>query len=145
MDDDTVLAMARAEREKLLKRLDAIDKVIRTYAPPTASAQAPVPHRREEVSTGSKGRDENRFTGMSETMQVLNAAEAYLRSKGPGARAQSSELYEAIIKSGVRINTPEAKKAKNRVAAALSHAKSRFFNERYRGYGLIEEQQPMDS
>jgi hypothetical protein len=149
MGDDAILAAARAEkarllteRERVIKRLEVIEQVIRAYAPE-------IQHSREiKMASGTNGHDADGYTisseweGWSEKAAILSAAEAYLRSKGADARAKTTELYEAVIRAGVRINAPDPRRAKDRVSGHLSGAKNRFNNEPGRGYGLNRQ---MDS
>jgi hypothetical protein len=136
MDDNGILAAARAEEQRLLRRLDAVRQLIHTYAP-----EGPLVSRQVTPAMGN-GHDheqhQDRQIARSETARVLSAVENYLRGKGPGARAQTTELYEAVIKAGVEINEPTPRKAKDRISSHLSAAKNRFDNVRGLGYGLKE-------
>jgi hypothetical protein len=62
-----------------------------------------------------------------------NAAARYLRTKG--SRAQTTEIFDALVKEGVMTND---KVSRHNLGAYLSRYKDRFYNVKGQGYGLRE-------
>ena len=87
-----------------------------------------------EMAAISRQAPRSRDRSNTMTGQVLDLAEAYLRRKG--ARAQTTEISEAVVRAGAPLPDNPTKQ-RDYVSSILSHS-PRFNNVRGQGYGLAE-------
>jgi hypothetical protein len=149
MKDEAFLRTLRQEEASLCRRLEKLRELIEAFVtetkpeteanpadeiepePPPAIA-IPPPSISEGLEPAQVAQLNNQF---SETRRVIDAAAIYLRGRGPGARATSTEIYEALAKAGIEVGGNTAKQARDRVSSHLSSS-DLFENARGQGYAL---------